>query len=362
METILKQEKLESLLNSDPEEIAKIAGLRYVSDQTPGFSRKRCGRGFTYITPNGEYVRDPELRQRFEVLIIPPAWTDVWICPKENGHIQATGRDDRGRKQYVYHPQWEEIRNLTKFGSLISFSEVLPLIREHVDKDLRRQNLSREKVLAIVVRLLEETLIRVGNLEYRRDNKTFGLTTLAKQHLGINGSSLSFVFRGKSGKERRVNIKNRRLARMVKQCQELPGQELFQYIDDEGKCQAIDSDDVNEYLRNITGQDITAKYFRTWGGTVITASELYNLGPAESKTEEKRRVVQAVKQVARALGNTPSVCRSYYIHPEIINAYLDKTLFAAIQKASRRTRKSPYELDVEERAVANLLRQRLKSR
>lgn len=360
METILKQEKLENLLNSDREEIAQIAGLCHVCDQTPGFRRKRLGRGFTYIAPNGEYVRDPQLRKRLEALVIPPAWTHVWICPKNNGHIQATGRDDRGRKQYIYHQQWEEIRNLTKFGSMISFSEVLPLIREHVDRDLRRQNLSREKVLAIVVRLLEETLIRVGNPEYRRDNKTFGLTTLSKRHLDIDGPNIFFAFKGKSGKERRVNIKNRRIARLVKQCQELPGQELFQYIDDEGKYQTIDSDDVNEYLRNITGQDLTAKYFRTWGGTIIAACELYNLGPADSKTEEKRKVVQAVKQVARALGNTPSVCRNYYIHPEIIKAYLDKTLFAAIQKASRKTQKSPYGLGVEEGAVANLLRERLK--
>ncbi|HEX3035494.1 MAG TPA: DNA topoisomerase IB [Thermodesulfobacteriota bacterium] len=360
METVLKQEKLENLLSSDPEEIAKIAGLRYVSDQMPGFRRKRWGRGFTYIAPNGEYLRDPELRQRFEALAIPPAWTDVWICPKKNGHIQATGRDDRGRKQYVYHPHWEEIRNLTKFGNMISFSEVLPLIREHVDKDLSRQNLSREKVLAVVVWLLEETLIRVGNTEYKRDNKTFGLTTLSKRHLDINGSNLFFVFRGKGGKKRRVNIQNRRLAHQVKRCQELPGQELFQYIDGEGEYQTINSGDVNEYLRGITGQDLTAKYFRTWGGTVIAASELYNLGPAESKTEEKRKVVQAVKLVAKTLGNTPSVCRNYYIHPEIINAYLDTTLFTAIQKASRKTQKSPYGLGVEERAVANLLRSQLR--
>ena len=362
METVLRQEKFKHLLNSDSKQLSKIAGLRYVSDQMPGFRRQRRGRGFIYIAPNGECIRDPGLRQRFEALVIPPAWTDVWICPNEKGHVQAIGRDDRGRKQYIYHPHWEEIRNLTKFGNMISFSEVLPLMREHVDRDLRKRDLSREKVLAIVVRLLEATLIRVGNPEYKRDNKTFGLTTLSKRHLNIDGPNLFFAFQGKSGRKREVNIKNRRLARLVKQCQELPGQELFQYIDDEGKYQTIDSGDVNEYLRSTTGQDVTAKYFRTWGGTVITASELYSLGPGESKAEEKRKVVQAVKQVAKTLGNTTSICRKYYIHPEIINAYLDKTLFVAMKKASKKAQKSSYGLGVEEIAVANLLRQRLKSR
>jgi DNA topoisomerase-1 len=353
---ISTEEELENIAKPTPEALAEIGGLQYVSDRTPGFRRQRRGRGFTYVAPSGKYVCTAGLRRRFEALVIPPAWTDVWICANKKGHIQAIGRDDKGRKQYIYHPQWEEIRNLTKFGNMISFSEVLPLIRAQVDRDLRRQNLPREKVLALIVQLLEETLIRVGNPEYRRDNQTFGLTTLSKRHLNVNGAHLFFAFRGKSAKERRVNIKSRRLASLVKRCQELPGQELFRYVDDDGKYQTIGSGNVNEYLQSISGRYITTKYFRTWGGTIAAASALYNLGPSESKTEEKRNVIQAVRQVAKALGNTPSVCRNYYIHPEIINAYLDKTLFDAIEKASRRVQKSPYGLNAEEIAVTSLLR------
>lgn len=350
------QKKLKILLDKAPEKLIKVAELYYVDEQALGFKRHRRGQGFIYVSTSGKYISSPRQLKRFESLVIPPAWTDVWICSKASGHIQVTGRDDRGRKQYIYHPKWEKIRDIKKFGQMVLFSEVLPRIRAQVNKDLRRRKLSREKAIALVIHLLEETLIRVGNREYKRDNETFGLTTLSKNHLDIEGSNLFFIFKGKGGKQRKVNIKNRRLANIMKKFQELPGQELFGYLNEEGEYQSMDSGDVNEYLRNITGMDITAKYFRTWGGTVIMASELFNSGPSESMAEEKRIIVKAVKQVANILGNTASICRKYYIHPEIIEAYKDKTLFTVMKKELKKTTKSSHKLNSEERAVAQLLR------
>jgi DNA topoisomerase-1 len=338
-----------------------VAGLYYVCDEEPGFQRRRRGRGFTYVDPAGQPVADPELRARFETLVIPPAWTKVWICADPHGHIQATGRDDQGRKQYIYHPRWEEIRNLTKFNRLIPFGKALPLIRARVHEDLEQSTLSRHKVVALVIRLLEETFIRIGNIAYVRSNGSYGLTTLQNDHIQVSGSTIQFNFRGKSGKEQEVNLHNKRLARLVKKCQELPGQELFQYLDEAGEYHPISSQDVNAYLKEVTDQDFSAKDFRTWGGTVLAAAELYQLGPVEPETGTRKAVVQAVRVVAAALGNTPAICRDYYIHPAIIDAYLDRSLFEAMEQAAVESSKNeaPYALSIEEKAVMNLLHKAL---
>jgi DNA topoisomerase I len=310
----------------DPVESAKAAGLRYVSDDAPGIRRRVKGKGFTYIDPKGQAVRDPKVLERIRKLAIPPAWTDVWICAQANGHLQATGRDARGRKQYRYHAEWRTVRDETKFGKMTIFGEALPAIRARVDEDLSRRGLPREKVLAAVVKLLEMTLIRVGNREYMKQNKSFGLTTLRDGHVDIQGSKLRFEFRGKSGKDHSVEIQDRRLARVVKQCRDIPGQTLFQYLDDDGVRQSIRSEDVNAYLREITGQDFTAKDFRTWGGTVLALSALLEIGACESEKEANRAVVQMVKQVSSNLGNRPAICRKYYVHPVVIDAFVQGKL------------------------------------
>lgn len=319
-----------------PEEAARRAGLRYVSDEEPGYRRRRQGRGFAFLDAEGNYVKDETLKERFDNLVIPPAWTDVWICVDAKGHLQATGRDDAGRKQYIYHPRWEEARNRAKFNRLAAFAEVLPQIRAQVDRDMRRRGMPREKALAIVVRLLEETRIRVGNPEYTRRNGTYGLTTMENEHIEINGSRLRFSFVGKSGKEHSVDLTDRRLARHLKLCQEMPGQELFQYLDEEGRCRTVDSGDVNDYLRDITGQNFTAKDFRTWAGTVLALDELYQRDEAANEKSADGQIVDAVKAVAEALGNTPAVCRAYYIHPAILDAYHSGELFVAVAAAAAR--------------------------
>jgi DNA topoisomerase-1 len=317
----------------DPVESAKAAGLRYVSDDRPGIRRKKRGKGFTYLDPQGQTVRDPKILERIAKLVIPPAWTDVWICTQANGHLQATGRDARGRKQYRYHPEWRTVRDETKFGKMIVFGDALPKIRARADEDLSRRGLPREKVLAAVVKLLETTLIRVGNREYMKQNNSFGLTTLRDRHVEIEGSRLHFEFRGKSGKEHSVEIQDRRLARVVKQCRDLPGQTLFQYLDDDGVRQSITSEDVNSYLREITGQDFTAKDFRTWGGTVLALSALLEVGACESEKEANRAVVQVVKQVSGDLGNRPAICRKYYIHPQVIDTFVSGKLIDVLSGA-----------------------------
>ena len=301
---------------------AAAAGLRYVTDDRPGLRRTRSGKGFSYRDAKGRLVSDAGERRRIEALVIPPAWTDVWICPLPKGHLQATGRDERGRKQYRYHPDWRSARDETKFGRLLAFGKALPKIRERVETDLTRRGLPREKVLAAAVKLLETTLIRVGNREYAKQNGSFGLTTLRNRHVEISGSTVRFEFRGKSGKEHSVRIHDRRLARVVQQCRDLPGYELFQYLDDDGARQAIASDDVNAYLREITGQEFSAKDFRTWGGTVLALAALCEGDRCEGEKEGQKRVVEAVRRVAADLGNGPSICRKYYIHPAVIEAYL----------------------------------------
>jgi len=323
-----EQHQMGSMPGTDPVESAQAAGLRYVSDMQPGIRRQRAGRGFCYRGVDGTPIRDREVLHRIQALVIPPAWTEVWICPRPDGHIQATGRDARGRKQYRYHPRWRAVRDGTKYERMIAFGEALPQLRARVEQDMARAGLSREKVLAAVVRLLETTLIRVGNVAYARDNGSFGLTTLRDRHVQIAGATVQIQFRGKSGKHHTVRITDRRLATIVKRCQELPGYELFQYIDAEGQRQSVDSADVNAYLRQATGQDFTAKDVRTWAGTVLAACELWDAGVSASQTQAKQRLVQAIDAVAKRLGNTRAVCRKCYVHPTVLDAYLDHSLFA----------------------------------
>ena len=310
----------------DPVESARAAGLRYVTDDEPGIRRKKRGKGFTYVDPQGRTVKDEKTLERIRKLAIPPAWTDVWICSRPNGHLQATGRDARGRKQYRYHAEWREVRDETKFGRMIAFGEALPKLHERLEQDMSQRGLGREKVLATVVKLLETTLIRVGNKEYVKQNNSFGLTTLRDRHVDVDGSTLRFELRGKSGKEHSVEVQDRRLARIVKQCRDLPGQKLFQYLDENKERQSVSSEDVNAYLRETTGEDFTAKDFRTWGGTVLALSALLEVGACESEREANKAVVEAVKRVAGQLGNRPAICRKYYVHPVVIQSFLEGTL------------------------------------
>jgi DNA topoisomerase-1 len=322
------------ILPIDPLQSAIAAGLRYVRDRGPCIQRRRCGRSFTYIGADGRTVRDKQVIQRIRSLAIPPAWERVWICPNAMGHIQAVGWDAKGRKQYRYHPLYSRIRNEAKFGRMIAFGTVLSLIRRRVEKDLKRPGLPREKVLATVVRLLETTAIRVGNEEYARSNDSFGLTTLRNRHVQIAGATLRFRFRGKSGLAHEIELTDRRLARVVQQCQDLPGYELFQYVDGSGEICRVDSADVNGYLRRITGQDFSAKDFRTWTGTVLAARELTAEGPCRNERDGKRKIVASVRRVAQRLGNRPATCRKYYIHPAVIEAYSSGSLFPAMQQGS----------------------------
>jgi DNA topoisomerase-1 len=307
----------------NPVESAHAAGLRYVSDQTPGIRRRRAGRGFAYRLPDGSPVRDPEVLARIRSLAVSPAWTDVWICPLPNGHLQATGRDARGRKQYRCHARWRQVRDGNKFQHIVRFAQVLPTIRRAVDRDLSRSGLRRAKVLATIVRLLESTLIRVGNEEYARENRSFGLTTLKGRHVEAHGDSVRFAFRGKGGREHLVGTRDRRVASVIRRLQELPGQELYQYVDEAGERQTVRSEDVNQYLREVAGDDFTAKDFRTWAGTVLAAGELRGMPAFRSKTEAKRNVVRAVDAVAGVLGNTRDVCRRCYVHPAVLDGYLN---------------------------------------
>jgi DNA topoisomerase-1 len=302
---------------------AEAVGLLYVTDAMPGIRRKRHGRGFTYTDPDGNVVRDRAMLRRFRALVIPPAWTEVWICPSPDGHLQVTARDGRGRKQYRYHPSFREHRDGVKFDRMIALSDVIQQIRERVESDIAKPNLPREKVMATIVWLLERTLIRVGTQEYAKANKSFGLTTLRTRHVQIDGSRLRFDFRGKSGVVHAVAVTDRRIARIVQRCAELPGYELFQYVDDAGQRQAVQAEDVNAYLREIAGREVTAKDFRTWAGTMIAAQELRDMGQARTKKDADRNVLKAIDHTASRLGNTRSVCRKYYIHPTLISAYLE---------------------------------------
>ena len=347
-------------LRADPYESAKVAGLRYVTDARPGIRRKRAGKGFTYLGVDGTPIRDPRELRRIRALGIPPAWTEVWICPIAHGHLQATGRDAKGRKQYRYHTRWREVRDQTKYEQICAFGAALPLIRKQVEHDLSLPGLPRAKVLATVLRLLEMTLIRIGNEEYARTNDSFGLTTLRDEHVNITGGTLRFQFRGKSGKEHTIEIHDRRLARIVRRCQDLPGQELFQYIDDEGQQRTIDSADVNEYLRQMTGQDFTTKDFRTWAGAVLAIDALQGCGACESVTQLKKNVVQAIKTVASCLGNTPAICRKCYVHPAIIEAYMAGSLIETLNALAEQDQAhSRHGLSPQERLVLRFLQHAL---
>jgi DNA topoisomerase-1 len=304
----------------------EAAGLRYITDQEPGLTRVTTSRGVGYRHPDGSPVEDEATLERIRKLAIPPAWTDVWICPKANGHIQAVGRDQKGRKQYRYHDDWRQVRDAHKYDRVIAFGRALPKLRARIDADLKKRGLPREKVLAAVLRVMEMTLIRVGNEEYAKQNKSFGLTTLRDRHAKIGASGAVFEFRGKSGKVHSTGFSDRRLARIVKACQDLPGQRLFQYLDEEGQQHVVESADVNAYLREVLGQDFSAKDFRTWAGTLSAARALVGLPKCASAAEAKRNLNTCVKAVAGVLGNTAAVCRSAYIHPAVMEAYAEGAL------------------------------------
>ncbi len=344
---------------SDAVADAREAGLRYVTDSAPGIGRRRRGDDWVFVKPDGSEVRDAAEIQRIRHLAIPPAWTDVWISSHRNGHLQATGRDARGRKQYRYHERWRAVRDEAKYERMIGFGRALPRIRQRVAADLAREGLPREKVLATVVRLLDTTAIRVGNEEYARENRSYGLTTLRTRHASVQGSKVKFEFRGKAGKMHAVAVEDRRLARVVRQCQDLPGHELFQYVDDDGERRAVSSDDVNEYLHEIAGDDFTAKDFRTWVGTVLAACFLRELGAVGSEREGKRHVKEAIDRVAKQLGNTPAIARKCYVHPDVIDAHIDGSLLRVRMQAPAPRRATQDEgLRDEERAVLRLLEKR----
>jgi DNA topoisomerase-1 len=345
---------------ADSAAAARAVGLRYVSDVMPGITRRRAGRAFSYRGPDGRLIRDRAEIARLKRLAIPPAWTEVWICPDGKGHLQATGRDARGRKQYRYHPDWRTVRDAAKFDRMLAFARALPRLRARIAEDQARRGLPREKVLATVVRLLEVTLIRVGNQEYARDNRSYGLTTMRDRHVDFAGAELIFEYRGKGGRQHRISLRDRRLARIVRSCQEIPGQHLFQYIDDDGERQAVDSADVNAYLQEITGEPFTAKDFRTWAGTVLASLALSEFESFDTEAAAKRNVTRAIEQVAAQLGNTVAVCRKSYIHPEIVECYLDGSLLGLLQgRVEQALREDLAGLRSEEAAVLALLQQRL---
>jgi DNA topoisomerase-1 len=344
----------------DPKDAAESIGLKYVSDEQSGIHRKKAGKGFSYLNPNGTTIADKQILQRIRSVVIPPAWTDVWICRFPDGHIQATGRDAKGRKQYRYHSSFREIRESTKYEHMMAFAQALPAIRAKVREDMALRGLPRAKVLATVVHLLEVTLIRVGNDDYARQNDSYGLTTLRNRHVAIDGTQLRFQFKGKSGKKWSVAIRDRRVAKVIKACQELPGQELLQYIDEAGACQDVTSADVNAYLQEISGKDITAKDFRTWAGTVLAALALRELEGFDSDAKAKKNIRTAIEQVASRLGNTPTICRKCYVHPELISSYLEGSLLLEIKSvAESELRGKIAGLTAEEAAVLASLRARL---
>jgi DNA topoisomerase I len=351
--SLLRAVVVSNEIASDGVVTAQLAGLRYTTDKQPGIRRRRKGRGFTYLDRDGVTVRDHGELRRIQRLAIPPAWTDVWISPSPLGHIQATGRDARGRKQYRYHERWREVRDEAKYGRLSDFAKALPRIRQRVDADLAKPGIPRERVLATAIRILEETFMRVGNVEYARANGSFGLTTLRAKHVEVDGSRIVFRFRGKSGKEHEVDVRDRRLARVIARLEQLPGQELFQYLDHDGELRTIGSDDVNAYLRELSNEDLSAKDFRTWAGTVLAARALAEFGPARNERIARTRVVQAIDVVSARLGNTRAVCRKCYVHPGILDAYAAGDLPAALRRPERA--RGGHGLSTHEAAVAAML-------
>ena len=345
---------------ADAIDAAEEAGLRYVSDDRPGYTRKAKGDDFDWLDADGEPIRDEQRLLRIKRLAIPPAWTEVWVSPLANGHIQATGRDARGRKQYVYHDRWREVRDENKYDRIISFGKTLPKIRRRIARDLKLAGLPRNKVLATVVQLLERTFIRIGNEEYARENKSFGLTTMKDRHVEVKGAKLRFRFRGKSGREHEVDVTDGRIANIISKLQDLPGQDLFQYVDHDGKVRDITSQDVNEYLREITGEDFSAKDFRTWAGTVLTAIALNAQEEFETPKQAKLNINTAIKAVAKILGNTPAICRKCYIHPAVLENYLDqKSIDGLKQTTEDALEKEDVDLRSSETAILKFLKSRL---
>lgn len=345
---------------ADPQTTARLARLVYVHRDRPGIVRVRAGKSFRYIDPLGARITDASTLRRIRALAIPPAYKDVWICPNPRGHIQAVGQDARGRTQYRYHPKWREVRDEAKYEHMLAFGRVLPRIRAHIHKDLRLSRLPRRKVLAAVVKLLETTLIRVGNEEYARSNKSYGLTTMRNDQAAVRGKHIHFEFRGKSGIQHAIDLDDARLARVIRQCQELPEQDLFEYIDSKGVRHHITSTDVNAYLQSITGEDFTAKDFRTWAGTILAAMALQEFESFDSEAQAKKNVVRAIESVAKKLGNTRSVCRKCYVHPALLDLYMEGTLIQSLRaKLARRLSRSLHRLQPEEAAVMALLQERL---
>jgi DNA topoisomerase-1 len=350
----------DAIPNADPPTAAKAAGLRYVLDDRPGIRREPDKEGFRYFDARGDIIDDEATLKRIRSLAIPPAWTEVWICPQANGHLQATGRDARGRKQYRYHPKWREVRDEVKYERMIKFGKALPSIRKEVDRALSLPGLPREKVLATIVYLLEATMMRIGNDEYARENKSYGLTTLRNRHVKIDGSEVEFRFRGKSGVFHDVKVHDRRLARIIQRSRDLPGQDLFEYLDDDKQPHTVNSSDVNDYLREITGEDYTAKDFRTWSGTVLAALALQEFEKFDSEAQAKKNIVRAIETVAEKLGNTPSVCRKCYVHPAVLDSYMDGSMVEGLlARAEEELAEDLHELQPEEAAVLAMLQQRL---
>ena len=345
----------EARIVADSAEAAQEAGLRYVNDERPGYSRRAKGKNFEYLDTEGKTIRDEQRLLRIKRLAIPPAWTNVWICPWPNGHIQATGRDARGRKQYRYHERWREVRDENKFERLGQFAKALPNVRRRIAQDLKLPGLPRRKVLATIVRLLERTFIRIGNEEYARENRSFGLTTLKNRHVKVKGSQVLFRFRGKSGRQHEVDVTDPKVAKIIAKCQDLPGQDLFQYLDNDGEVRDVTSQDVNDYLREIAGEDFTAKDFRSWGGTVLAAMALAKQEEFQTKKQAKSNIKTAICAVAELLGNTPAVCRKCYVHPVIVEAYLNRTHIAGLNGTN--TFEAP-NLRRAERSVLKFLRAR----
>ena len=355
------QQDSTTIPNADPPTAARAAGLRYVHDDRPGIRREAVKDGFRYLDAKGEPVEDEATLKRIKSLVIPPAWTDVWICPQANGHLQATGRDARGRKQYRYHPKWRSVRDEVKYERMINFGKALPQIRKEVDRALGLPGLPREKVLATIVYLLEATMMRIGNDEYARENKSYGLTTLRNRHVRIDGSEVEFRFRGKSGVHHDVKVHDRRLARIIGRTRDLPGQHLFEYVDDDGQPHTVDSSDVNDYLREISGEDYTAKDFRTWSGTVLAALALQEFEKFDSEAQARKNIVRAIESVAEKLGNTPSICRKCYVHPVVLEAYLDGAVLDVLrERTEKKLQEDLHALQPEEAAVLAMLQQRLR--
>ncbi len=352
MNRLLK--KLEKI-GRDPKSTAKAVGLRHVSDSIPGYTRKKVGKGWSYYDADGKLTKDKELIQRFNKLVIPPAYTNVWISPHENGHLQFTGTDTAGRKQYRYHPDWNKIRNQSKYHRLQLFAEHLPAIREQIDKDLARHKLDHEKVVALVVRLMELTSIRVGNESYKKLYGSFGLTTLMNRHVKIDGTTLKFEFKGKKGVFHKVSLQSKKLARLVKQCRDIPGKDLFQYYNDEGQHCNIGSGDVNDYLKNITGEDFTAKDFRTWAGSVSALHAFKEAGEFANITECRKKIVNVLDEVALNLGNTRTVCKKYYVHPTVIKSYEEGTIFHYIKELDDDHDVKAADLNLAEKALLQIL-------